>query len=176
MSRIAGAGLLLLLASTGVAHAGRHENWKAVKRLARDKPVLVQVQGQAEIDACRIVSADDSTLTCVREKDPNADWDAASGARLVFPRTAVRDLWLMEEEDPLEHLWVAIAAGFGVGALLCSNLGPALFVCAGIGALIAAGVALGPPSAYPGMPRPPRPPVWTRRLVYRAPPLSPAAP
>jgi hypothetical protein len=160
-----------------VAHAGgRHENWKAVERLAQDKPVLVQIQGQAGIDACRMVSADDTTLTCVRERDPDANWDAASGARLVFPRAAVRNLWLMEEDDGLGHLWVDMAAGFGVGALLCSNLGPALFVCAGIGALIAPAIALGPPLGYPGMPRPPKAPAWKRRLIYRAPPLAAATP
>ena len=176
--RIAGAGLALLLASTSVAHAGgRHENWKAVERLAQDKPVLVQVRGQAGVDACRIVSADDSTLTCERERDPNADWDAGSGARLVFPRTAVRNVWLMEEDDGLGRLWIHMGIGFAIGALVCSGLGPGpAFICAGIGALIAVDVAVGRPSAYPGMPRSPRAPAWKRRLIYQAPPLAAATP
>jgi hypothetical protein len=144
--RIASTGLLVLLASTSAAHAGgRHENWKAVERLAQDKPLLVQVRGQAGADACRIVSADDTTLTCVRERDPNVDWDAGSGARLVFPRTAVRNLWLMEEDDGLGHLWIHMGIGFAIGALVCSGMGPGpAFICAGIGALIA-GSAVGVP-------------------------------
>jgi hypothetical protein len=164
----------VVLASSGVAHAGgKHQQWKAVKRLGVDIAVEVRSRGQAGIEECRVVHVDDKALTCEREKDPNADWGPSSGARLVFPRDAVEDVWVWQDVSDRRVL-IAMGIGFGIGALLCSEGGPGpAFICAGIGALIGAAFASsGPPPRpwwYPGPPPPARPPEMVRQLVYQAP-------
>jgi hypothetical protein len=182
----AGSCLLLVLAFTGLAHgAGRHERWKAVEQLAQGKPIEVEVQGLAGVEGCRLVSVDDSALTCVRKQDPNANWDAASGARLVFPRASVRNVWLMEPEGHERRFWIGMGVGFAIGAVLCAGGGPGTaFACAGIGALIGALIGLDAALQGPSrMPRPvyypqrrPRPPELHSRLIYQAPAVAPTSP
>ena len=72
------------------------------------------------------------------------------------------------------RLLIAMGVGFGIGALLCSEGGPAAaFICAGIGALIGVAVASGGPPPrpwwYPAPPPPMRPREMVRKLVYQAP-------
>jgi hypothetical protein len=175
MGRRVGWALVVVMAGGGVAQAsGRHEQWKSVKRLGVGVAVEVRSEGQAGVEECRVVRVDDVALTCDREKDPDVDWDAGSGARLVFPRNAVEEVQVWTDASDRRVL-IAMGIGFGIGALVCSEGGPGpAFICAGIGALIGASFAIsGPPAGpwwYP--PGPPRPApqremVW--KLVYRAP-------
>ena len=178
MGKLANAMVAVSIMLSGVAHAGgRHERWKAVQDLAPGVLVEVESKQQAEPEDCRVVSADDSALTCQREPDPNADWGPGSGARVVFPRDAVGAVWVWEYGND-RRFWIKVGAGFAVGALLCSQIGPGpAFICAGVGALIAACLALddlpvnrGPFSGPVALPRPPRPlPTLERKLWYRAP-------
>jgi hypothetical protein len=158
--------VLLVLAFTGAAHgAGRHERWKAVEQLAQGKPIEVQVQGLAGTEGCRLVSVDDSALTCVRERDPDADWDAASGARLVFPRASVRNVWLMGEASGWSiGRWIAV--GVSVGLVVAGSVGGGV-----IGGAIVGGVVLAVwkgwyDVAQVSLSR--QPPPLHRRLIYRA--------
>jgi hypothetical protein len=167
--------LLMIAITGGSAHAGgRHEQWKAVKRLGVGVAIEVQSAGQAGVEECRVVRVDDTALTCQRETDPNVDWNAGSGARLVFPRNAVEGVWVWQDTSDRRVL-IAMGVGFGIGALVCSGGGPATaFICAGIGALIGAGFALdalptGPRWYPPGVPRPVRRREMVQKLVYRAP-------
>ncbi len=166
--------LAMALAGGGAAHAsGRNEQWKAVKRLGVGVAVEVRSAGQAGAEECRVVRVDNAALTCEREKNPNADWDAGTGARLVFPRGAVEGVWVWQDASD-RRILTAMGIGFGIGALLCSGLGPGpAFACAGIGALIGAGFAASgppprpwwtPPSSLPARPR-----EMVRKLVYQAP-------
>lgn len=175
MRRIAGWVLAVVMASGGVAHAGeKHQQWKAVKRLGVGVAVEVKSQGQAGVEECRVVRVDDAALTCEREKDPNRDWDAGTGARLVFPRAAVEEVWVWQDASD-RRILAGLGFGFMIGALLCAEGGPAVaFICAGIGALIGAaiadGVAPAGPFWYPpGVPRPRRPAEVVQKLVYQAP-------
>jgi hypothetical protein len=174
--------LAIVMTGGGMAHAsGKHEQWKSVKRLGVGMAVEVRSKGQAGAEQCRVVRVDDAALTCERQRDPDADWDAGSGARLVFPRDAVENVWVWQDTSDRRVL-IAMGIGFGIGALLCSEGGPATaFICAGIGALIGACAALnreptGPWWYPPGPPRPVRPREMERKLVYRAPVGGAAAP
>jgi hypothetical protein len=183
MRGVAGWAWMIWLGGCGVAFAGgRHEHWKAVKELAPGKLVEVQREGQAGPDACRVVSADDSALTCEVEEDPDSDWDSLAGARLVFPRSAVRNVWLLEPETVERRIWIGMGVGFALGAAFCARGGPGpLFACAGIGALIGALVgANGAPQGFPGWvgpvysPRRQPSPQLHHRLIYHA--TAPASP
>lgn len=171
----------VVLANVGVAHAdGKHQQWKSVKRLGVGIGVEVQSRGHAGVEECRVVHVDDKAMTCEREKDPNADWDAGSGARLIFPRDAVEGVWVWQDVSE-RRLLIAMGIGLGIGALLCSEGGPGpAFICAGIGALIgAAFAASGPPPRpwwYPGPSPPARPSEMARKLVYQAPADGAATP
>jgi hypothetical protein len=163
MGKNACIGLLMLLACSSVAHAhGRHQDWKAVERLGQGVPVEVKLEGDAQINACRVISADDSSLTCVREKDPDADWDAASGARLVFPRAAVQDIWFLDTGSRHLALWITIgvAVAIVIAASAEGNVVGGLY----FGALILGGVGFWSTEAVP-FPRS-QPPPLRRRLVY----------
>jgi hypothetical protein len=167
--------LVVVLASGGVARAsGRHQQWKAVKRLGVGVAVEVRAAGQAGVEECRVVRVDDTALTCEREKNPNADWDAGSGARLVFPRGSVQGVW-MWQDDSDRRLLRGLGFGFAIGALVCAEGGPAAaFICAGIGALIGACAATsnaptGPWWYPPGTPRPARRGEMVRKVIYQAP-------
>jgi hypothetical protein len=158
----------------GVAHAsGRHEQWKAVKRLAAGVPVEVEVE-QGRPEQCEVVSADDAALTCRRVANPDADWKEGDGARLVFPRGAVRAVWVWQDVSD-RRILIKMAVGFGIGALVCSEAGPGpAFICAGIGALIGACATAPEPPRYPmpGMPVPSYPRQerdWEWKIRYRAP-------
>ena len=124
-------GLLLALAYTAVAHAsGKHEPWRNVEKLKPGDYVVVRVAGQQRLEDCTLLSADDSVLTCQRERDPNANWDAASNARLIFPRAAVASVWLLQEAKD-KHLgrWIAIglSAAFLTAEIVSSGAVGALF-------------------------------------------------
>jgi len=165
MVKHVGSCLVLVLALTGLAHgAGRHERWKTVEQLAQGKPVEVQLRGLAGVEGCRLVSVDDSALTCVREQDPDANWDAASGARLVFPRAAVADVWLMETGERHLARWIVAVATlvFVIAACAVGDVVTGLFL-AGI---VVVGWAVADIIAIP---RPQSQGQWTRRsLIYRS--------
>jgi hypothetical protein len=166
--------LAVVLAGGGVAQAGgRHQQWKAVKRLGVGVAVEVRSAGQAGAEECRVVRVDDTALTCERERDPNADWDAGSGARLVFPRSTVEGVWVWQDASDRRVL-AGLGFGFAIGALVCAEGGPATaFICAGIGALMGAAIALGPPTGPrwypPGVPRAVLRREMARKLIYQAP-------
>lgn len=182
--RIAGwvmAAFVPAMLATVTAHAaGRHESWRRVEDLAAGKLIVVESNGQVA-EECRVISADNASLTCVRDPDPDVNWGPGDDARVVFPRTAVQSVWVWQDVSDRRVL-IRMGIGFAIGALICSRLGPAAaFICAGIGASIA---ALAPAMAesaprypFPGLPTPSypvRPPDLRRELVYRAPVALPA--
>ena len=174
MGRFAVGVLAVTLAGGGMAQASaRHEQWKAVKRLGVGVAVEIQSDGQAGGEQCRVVRVDDTALTCEREKNPDVDWNAGSGARLVFPRSAVKGVWIWEDASD-RRLLRGLGFGFAIGALVGAAGGPAAaFICAGIGSLIGAAAATsaeptGPWWVPPGTPRTRRPGEMVRKLVYRA--------
>jgi hypothetical protein len=129
------------------------------------------------------VRVDDASLTCERDPDPNVDWGPGAKARVVFPRAAVRAVWVWEPV-PERHigLWIASVVGFALGGVVCSVGGPGPIVaCGALGALFAVAIIesaeAGP--RYPGVwfpwpaPMPPiypaRPREMRQKLVYRAP-------
>jgi hypothetical protein len=174
MVKVASWTLLALLAACGVAHGvdakkqGKPSQWSSVEALPQDTLIEVLPEHQPGPDSCRISSVDDNSLTCFSE-------GAESDARLVFPRSAVRDVWVVEPAHD-RHIWIRVAIGFAVGAVLCGGGGPGLlFTCGAIGALIAADIALGADQpgmlgvGYPGSIRIPRRPRLHLRLLYYAP-------
>jgi len=167
--------LVVVLAGGGVAHASdRHAQWKRVKRLGMGVAIEVQAIGQAGVEECRLVWVDDAALTCDRDPDPNVDWGPGANARVVFPRSAVEAVWRWSDAEDRRVL-IAAGVGFAIGALVCSEGGPAMaFICAGIGAVIGADASIGSPRAGPGWyppgtPRPVPQREMVRKLVYRAP-------
>ena len=159
------AGCLLLVILSAVAHARTHTDWKHVAELAPGALVAVESFGKAGPETCRVLGVSDTTLTCAHDLDPNRDWTPEEQARIVYPRTAVKEVWIWSDHSDRRVL-VSMAIGFAIGALSCSGIGPgAAFVCAGIGAFIGALCAL------PGLsePSPPRVPRWELKLWYRAP-------
>jgi len=113
-------------------------------------------QNQAGPDACWLTSVDDAALTCV----------VGNGTRLVYPRAAVRDVWVIEPT----HGWDArtwIKAGFGLAGI---GLGVACIVANPMCAVPFGAVALWwlERSTFPGPVGPPRPQRMRRRLVYRS--------
>jgi len=159
--------LMLILTCSGVAHAGgRHERWSAVKKLAPGVPVEVERQGQAGVEDCLMVSADDASLTCRRDPDPNTDWGPGSNARVVFPRDAVREVWVIEPGEGGRHIGGWIAAGVSVGLVAAASVGGGV-----IGGVIVGGMVIGAWSIWNENPIPyrgPRQPRWHRQLVYRS--------
>jgi hypothetical protein len=128
----------------------------------------VPPEHQAGPDSCRISSVDDNSLTCFPE-------GAESDARLIFPRSAARDVWVVEPAYD-RHIWIRVAIGFAVGAVLCGGEGSGpLFIWGAIGALIAPDIALGTDQpgmlevGYPGSIRIPRRPRLHLRLLFYAP-------
>ncbi len=169
------AMVLFGLAGSSMARADvRHktakvERWEQVERLQPGKEINVLAGARSAPDLCLVASVDDSALTCVAE-------DVAAETRLVFPRSAVRDVWVIEEA-PDRHvgLWIGLALSAALEIWACVAGGA-------IGGLVAGGllgIAWGAvedprpgPIWYPQPPRPPRSPKmpeWRRRLVYRAP-------
>jgi hypothetical protein len=156
-------GLLIAVASTAVAHAAKHDHWQAIEKLMPGKFVEVQVSGQPVLEGCRLVSVDDSTLTCQRERDPNANWDAASDARIVFPRNAVYAVWLIQAGPRISALqWVGLGAASGL--LIAAYVGnplAGLLLSGVIGEVLWQAEARRPAHWQ-------RQPQIDRRLVYRA--------
>jgi uncharacterized protein YcfJ len=178
MRSVLGVALLLLTVCGGVAYGARTQEsldrWDAVESLMPGAEINVLSGNQAGPDVCVVSSVDENALTCLAE-NPAAD------TRLVFPRGAVRDVWVFEQGRE-RHIgaWIGVGIGFVVGGALCVEGGPgAFFVCGSLGAGFMGGLIteqLRPgPFGYPGPMRPPRPPRWRRRLVYRA-PLSAVSP
>jgi hypothetical protein len=175
MVKFVGWMLAVMLAGGGMAQAsGRHEQWKAVKRLGVGVAVEVQSEGQAGVEECRVVRVDDTALACEREKNPDVDWNAGSGARLVFPRASVQEVWFWQDASD-RRLLRGLGFGFAIGALVGAGGGPATaFICAGIGALIGAAAATSAePTGQrwypPGVPRPVLRGEMVRKLIYQAP-------
>lgn len=169
---------LLLLAMGGVAHASnRHEKWDALKKLPQGTEVLVKAGNQPGPEFCELVAVDDSFLTCDRVRDPETNWTPASGARLMFPRQGVKNVWVWEEDHRISvGMWIGIALSFALEiGLSVAAEGPG----AVLGALVlAVGWAAAESDPWPGY-RPPPAPKMRRRLFYRAPQLpagSPATP
>lgn len=109
------AVLLLSAAATAAQAAGRNENWNRVKALAPGKLIVVESRGQ-QPDECRVVSADDASLTCLRDPDPDVDWRPGDNARVVFPRKSVQSVRLVEKA--VHHHWDRwIAAAVGAASL-----------------------------------------------------------
>lgn len=161
---------LLLLMTCAVAHAsGRHENWDAVRKLLSGTLVLVQAGAQLAPEFCDVVQVDDAFLTCDRVKDPNANWTPASGARLMFPRSGVKNVWVWQADDRLSvGTWIAIglSAALEIGVSVTGGA-----VGAYVGALIVAAAWAAAETDPWRIYMPPKPPKMRRRLVYRAPQL-----
>jgi hypothetical protein len=169
MGRDAGLGLLVLLVAFGVAHgaqtkvAGGRERWDAVKELPVDALIEVLPEGQAGPDLCRVSSIDDGGLTCVRERSVN-------GVRLVFPRSALRSVWVIQPERE-RHIGRWIRIGIEVALFV-----DACVVAGVLGAVIAGSVVLAAETSIAENPIPARPPRFHRRLIYRAQSGVPASP
>lgn len=165
MRRFAGWVLAAVMTGGGVAHAGaKHEDWKAVKRLGAGVAVEVRSAGQAGVEECRVVRADDMALTCERAKGPDVDWGAGSGARFVFPRAAVEGVWVVEPA-PERHIGRWIAIGVSVALVVAASAGSGALG----GLIVGGGVAIAWTVWYQNpMPYwPPHPQRMRRRLVYR---------
>lgn len=159
--------LLLALTCTAAAHAaGKHEPWHAVEKLKPGEDVLVRVASQQRFEECTLISADDSTLTCQRESDPNITLDAASNARLVFPHSAIADVWLLQVAHE-RHIgrWIAIgvSATLVIAASVASGTAGAMLV-GGIVATYWIVWWLESPLRFPK----PAQPQIRRRLIYRS--------
>ena len=166
MSRVAGLGLMVLLAACGVAHGapgagGGRDEWDAVKTLPVNNLIEVLPKNQAGPDLCRISSVDNDELTCVAERSVN-------GARLVFPRSALQDVWVIEPERD-RHIGRWIRIGIEVALFV-----DACVVAGVIGAVIAGSVVLAAEISIAENPIPRRPLHFHRRLIYRA--SAPASP
>ena len=167
MRRVAlGLILVSLVSANGIAHAanGKHGSWNSVERLGAGVAVEVQSEGQAGVEDCRVARVDDTALTCEREKNPDADWDVGSGARLVFPRSAVRDVWVWEVA-PNRHIgqWILLGVlGVGVALLVEGNI--VYIAVYGVFLGTAEIMQMGP---FRTPPRSPAPKRMRRRLVYR---------
>jgi hypothetical protein len=118
---------------------------------------LIEVlpEGQAGTDLCRVSSIDDRALTCVSEQSIN-------GVRLVFPRSGLREVWVIEPEREL-HIGRWIRIGIEVALFVAACVGSGT-----LGALIVGGIALGVEEKIAENPIPPRPLRLHRRLIYRA--------
>jgi len=166
MRRVAGCCLLLMMCA--VAHASRrHESWDSVKKLAVGTQVIVQSAGQGRPEFCYMVSTDDAALTCDRVPDPDANWTAASKARVVLPRTGVLHVWQWQEDHrPSVGMWIALglSAAFEISLSVAAG-----GVGAYVGALTLLAVWVAAEADPLRMYAPPRPPKMRKRLVYDAP-------
>lgn len=157
--------MMLMMAASGVAHAGgkitahKFERWDAVEALKPGTEIDVLAGDEAGPESCLVSSVDGGSLTCLRE-------DPAKDTRLVFPRSAVREVRVWEVA-PNRHIgrWIlaGVLLGVGVALLVEGNIvGIAVY---GLVLLVAEGAQqMGP---YPMPPRPPAPPRLRRRLVYQ---------
>lgn len=167
MVKVASWTLVALLAACGVAHGadGRKQSgsklsqWSVVETLSQGALIEVSREGWAGVDGCRVESADDSALTCVAER-PEGD------ARLVFPRDAVRNVWVVEPAKNL-HIGRWIVVGIGVALVVAACVEGGVFGLAIMGPMVV-GIETGYFEQFEWN-RPPQPPRMRRRLVYSAP-------
>jgi hypothetical protein len=155
---------IVFLVGCGIAHGargGKHPNpktaWDAVMALPVDALIRVLPENQGGPDTCRVISVGDDALTCVRE-------GRTSEVRLVFPRGAVRDVWVMRPAHD-RHIvkWVFVGIGVGLGiALIVADpvIGGAIM------AVVVAGIE-SPSNRYPMPMAPPRPPPFVGSLSIR---------
>ena len=150
----------LLATGGGVAYGstGKHERWEAVRALSAGALVAVLPQDQAGSDECRISSVDDSALTCVAE-------GSASGVRLVFPRSALSGVWVVEPA-PERHIARWIAVGVSAGLIAAASVGGGVIGGGIVGIAVALGWIVWYEDSNPTAP--PKPPQMRQRLVYRA--------
>jgi hypothetical protein len=165
MGKLAGV-VLVVLAGCGVAHGargGKHPNtktaWDVMEALPVDALVRVLPENYGGPDSCRVVSVGDDALTCIRE-------GTTREVRLVFPRSALRDVWVMKPEHDrhiVKWVFVGIGAGLGIALIVANPL---------IGLAIVGAVGAGIESSSHRYPMPmarPRPPRFRWQLVYQAP-------
>jgi hypothetical protein len=114
---------------------------------------------QSGPDLCRVSSIDDRALTCVPERSVNG---VGNGVRLVFPGSALRDVWVIEPERE-RHIGRWIRTGIEVALFVAACVGSGV-----LGALIVGGIVLGVEEKIAENPIPPRPLRLHRRLIYRA--------
>jgi hypothetical protein len=158
--------LIVLAAGSAVAQSAGDEKpadkfarWDSVEALQAGQVVEVRSEHQAGPDVCRVSSVDDSALTCVTE---NRAWPV----RLVFPRAALRDVWLVElARDRHIGRWIRI--GIETALFITACVAGGVVGGSVVGVLVMsleAAIAENPiPLRYPSAPR------VHRRLVYRTP-------
>jgi hypothetical protein len=157
---------LVFLVGCGIAHGarnGKHPStkaaWDAVMALPVDTLVRVLPENYGGPDTCRVVSVGDDALTCVRE-------GRAAEVRLVFPRAAVRDVWvMMPAHDRHTVKWVFVGIGVGLGVALI--VADPVIGLAIVGSVLCA--IESPSNRYPMPMPPPRLPRVRWQLVYQAP-------
>jgi hypothetical protein len=164
MGRIAGFTFVILVGcgvafgASGGKQLGKDTSWDAVETLPVDALVRVLPEHQGGPDVCRVASIDERALTCVREN--------GGDVRLVFPRDAVREVWVLgRARDRHVVKWVFVGIGVGLGtALIVAN--PL------VGGAIVGSVLVGIESSQSGhgmQSPPPRPPRLRWAVVYQAP-------
>ena len=164
MGRDAGLRLMILLMACGVAQGqrgGGRDRWGAVEGLPLDALIEVLPKGQAGPDMCRVSSIDNDELTCVAER-------SVSAVRLVFPRSALLDVWVIEPERE-RHIGRWIRIGIEVALFV-----DACVVGGVLGAVIIGSIVLAAETSIAENPVPRRPLHSHRRLIYRA--SAPASP
>jgi hypothetical protein len=169
MGRDAGLGLMVLLVACGVAHgaqgkpAGERDRWDAVEGLPVNALIEVLPEDQAGPDLCRVSAIDEGTLTCVPER-------SMDGVRLVFPRSALRDVWVIELERE-RHIgrWIRIGIEVALFAEAC--------VAGGVlGGMVIGIIVLSVEAGIAENPIPRRSLGFRRRLIYRAQAGAPTSP
>ena len=164
MGRFVAMVLAAVLAGGGVAQAkeakraGGSGSWDAMATLKPGTQIDVLAADEAGPEACLVSAVDDGALTCLKE-------DPANDTRLVFPRSAVREV-RMWEVAPERHVGRWILAGVVLG------VGVALMVEGNIVGIAVYGVFLGTAEImqmgpFRTPPRSPAPKRMRRRLVYR---------
>jgi hypothetical protein len=127
--------------------------WDAVRDLQPDVLIAVLPEHQAGTDLCRVVSVDDTALTCLPEARVRPE-------RLVFARSALSKVWVIEAA-PDRHVgrWIrnALEVGLVVAACVAGD---------GLGGLLVGGFVIGLEVRAADYPSPRRRPRIHRRLIY----------
>ena len=158
MGRGSGFGLMVLLVACGVAQgqpADGRDPWDGVQGLRVNALIEVLPEGQAGPDLCRVSSIDDRALMCVPEESMN-------GVRLVFPRSALREVWVIERERE-RHIGLWIRLGIEVALFVAACVGSGV-----LGGVVVGAIVFGVEEEIAENPIPPRPLGLHRRLIYRA--------
>ena len=150
--------LAFLVAVCGVAHAKPYlDRWDAVQALPAGAEINVLADDSAVPDLCHVSKVAADTLTCLAE-------DARADVRLVYPRSAVREVWVFGPAHGW-NTWTWIKAGLVAAvvglAAFCVVANPLCLLLFGAGAM-----AILSQSPFPTPP--PRSPRWRRHLLYRA--------